>query len=268
MGILYETLMLFYKLIASDRTCLKNMRSIILIFFLSLIALTVQGQVLTGNIIDAQDQYNMKGVKVENRRTAKTFTSNDRGYFRMEVNMGDSVVFYKEGYVKHVVVVKEIDHLVVPLTFDAVGLPTAYVYADRPSLYIPGISLDRDPDRKPMGPGRVMPGHSRSHTDLTPGVTLDGPISYFTKRERNKRQYKRALEKLERQAPYLEVIQSDSIKQVLMTRFELKETELDELIIGFNIYHREHEFLDIDHDTVLGLLYEFLNQNVRRRRRY
>lgn len=244
------------------------MKSIIFIIFLTCISLTIEAQVLTGNIIDVPDQYNLKGVKVENLRTSQTYMSNNRGYFRMEVERGDSVVFSKEGYVNHVIVVKDIDHLVVPMTFDAVGLPTAYVYADRPSIYIPGISLDRDPDRKPMGPGRIMPGHSRSATDLTPGVTLDGPISYFTKRERNKRQYKRALDKLERQQPYLEVIQSDSIKQVLMNRFELPETELDELIIGFNIYHREHEFLDMDHDTVLGLLYEFLNQNVRRRRRY
>ncbi|KEO75519.1 hypothetical protein [Anditalea andensis] len=244
------------------------MKALFFLFFISLISLTTYGQVLTGNIIDAQDQYNMKGVKVQNLRTAESFTSNDRGYFRMEVLMGDSVTFSKEGYVTHLIIVEDIDHVIIPLTFDAVGLPAAYVYADRPSMYIPGISLDRDPDRKPMGPGRVMPGHSRSHTDLTPGLTLDGPISYFTKRERNKRQYKRALEKLNRQAPYLEVIQSDSIKQVLMNRFELLEVELDELIIGFNIYHRDHEFLDMDHDTVLGLLYEFLNENVRRRREY
>jgi len=244
------------------------MKSILFIIFLSCVTLTIQAQVLTGNIIDVPDQYNLKGVKVENLRTSQTYMSNNRGYFRIEVEMGDSVIFSKEGYVNHIIVVKEIDHLVVPMTFDAVGLPTAYVYGDRPSIYIPGISLDRDPDRKPMGPGRIMPGHSRSHTDLTPGVTLDGPISYFTKRERNKRQYKRAQEKLARQAPYLEVIQSDSIKQVLMNRFELQEADLDELIIGFNIFHREHEFLDMDHDTVLGLLYEFLNQNVRRQRRY
>lgn len=243
------------------------MKSLFFIIFLACISLNIQAQVLTGNIIDVPDQYNLKGVKVENLRTSQTYTSNNRGYFRIEVEMGDSVVFSKEGYVNHLIVVKEIDHLVVPMTFDAVGLPAAYVYADRPSIYIPGISLDRDPDRKPMGPGRIMPGHSRSHTDLTPGVSLDGPISYFTKRERNKRQYKRSQEKLARQAPYLEVIQSDSIKQVLMNRFELEEAELDELIIGFNLYHREHEFLDMDHDTVLGLLYEFLNQNVRRRRR-
>ncbi|WP_114750374.1 hypothetical protein [Pleomorphovibrio marinus] len=242
------------------------MKSILFIFFLSITALSVQGQVLTGNIIDVLDQSYLNGVKVENIRTTATFTSRNLGYFRMEVQLGDSVVFSKEGYVTHVIVVKETDHKVVSMTFDAVGLPPVDVFGERPSLYIPGVSLDRDPNRKPMGPGRIMPGHSGSATEMTPGVTLDGPISYFTKRERNKRQYKRAMEKLARQAAYLEVIQSDSIKQVLMDRFDLHEPELDELIIGFNTYHREHEFLDMDHDTVLGLLYEFLNQNIIRRR--
>lgn len=244
------------------------MKTVYFLFALILFTYSSQGQVLTGNVIDAQDQYNMKGVKVENIRTSSAYTSNARGYFRIEVKLGDTIRFSKEGYVVHDILVNEIDHLVVPLTFDAVGLPTAYVHGDRPSLYIPGISKDLDPNRKPMGPGRIMPGHSGSATEMTPGVTLDGPISYFTKRERNKRQYRRAQEKLQRQAPYLEVIQSDSIKQVLMTRFQIDENELDELIIGFNLYHREHEFLDMDHDTVLGLLYEFLNMNLRNRRRY
>ena len=234
---------------------------------LLLISYSIQGQVLTGNVIDVHDQYNMKGVKVENLNNSQTYTSNARGYFRIEVDLGDTVVFSKEGYVDYVLLVKDTEHMVIPLTFDAMGLPTAYVFGDRPSLYIPGVSKDIDPDRKPMGPGWIMPGHSGSHTDLTPGVTLDGPISYFTKRERNKRQYKRALEKIQRQQDYLDVIQSDSIKQVLMERFEVNEEELDELIIGFNIYHREHEFLDMDKKTVLGLLYEFLNQNIRGFRR-
>jgi hypothetical protein len=243
------------------------MKSILFIFFLSITALSVKGQVLTGNIIDVLDQSYLNGVRVENIRTTAPFTSSNIGYFRMEVELGDSVVFSKEGYVTHVIVVKETDHQVVSMIFDAVGLPPVDVIGERPSLYIPGVSLDRDPNRKPMGPGRIMPGHSGSTTEMTPGLTIDGPISYFTKRERNKRQYKRSLEKLDRQAAYLEVIQSDSIKQVLMGRFELREPEMDELIIGFNTYHREHEFLDMDHDTVLGLLYEFLNQHVIRRRK-
>ncbi|WP_158857324.1 hypothetical protein [Lunatibacter salilacus] len=238
------------------------MKSILVIFFLSITALSVQGQVLTGNIIDVLDHSYLTGVKVENIRTKSTFTSAHLGYFRMEVELGDSVLFSKEGYVTHVMVVKETVHQVVSMIFDAVGLPPVDVIGERPSIYIPGISLDRDPNRKPMGPGRIMPGHSGSATEMTPGFTIDGPISYFTKRERNKRQYKRALEKLSRQAAYLEVIQSDSIKQVLMDRFELREPELDELIIAFNTYHREHEFLDMDQDTVLGLLYEFVNENI------
>jgi hypothetical protein len=237
------------------------MKSILFFSLLSITAFSVQGQVLTGNIIDVFDHSYLLGVKVEIMRTAATFTSGHLGYFRMEVEPGDTVVFSKEGYITHTIVVKETNHQVVSMIFDAVGLPAISVYGVRPSIYIPGVSLDKDPNRKPMGPGRIIPGHSGSVTEMTPGFTIDGPISYFTKRERNKRQYKRALEKAARQAPYLEIIRSDSIKQVLMGRFGLSEPELDEWIIGFNTSHREHEFVDMDHETVLGLLYEYLNQH-------
>ena len=130
------------------------MKSILFLFFLSITVLSVQGQVLTGNIIDVLDQYYLTGVKVENVRTAATFTSSHLGYFRMEV--GDSVVFSKEGYVTHVIVVKETAHQVVSMIFDAVCLPPVDVFGERPSLYIPGVSLERNPNRKPMGPGRIM----------------------------------------------------------------------------------------------------------------
>ncbi|EON77982.1 hypothetical protein ADIS_1521 [Lunatimonas lonarensis] len=237
------------------------MKSILLFSLLSITAFSVQGQVLTGNIIDVFDHSYLQGLKVENMRTAATFTSGHLGYFRLKVEPGDSVVFSKEGYVTHVLMVKDTSHQLVSMIFDAVGLPAVSVYGERPSIYIPGVSLDKDPNRKPMGPGTILPGHSGSLTEMTPGFTIDGPISYFSKREKNKRQYKRALEKAARQAPYLEIIRSDSIKRVLMVRFELSEPELDEWIIGFNTYHREHEFLDMDHETVLGLLYEYLNQH-------
>ncbi|MBS9525423.1 hypothetical protein KIH41_04380 [Litoribacter ruber] len=217
-------------------------------------------QAVTGNVIDVQDNYNLKDVKVENIKTAETFTSNDRGYFRIGATLGDSIRFTKEGYVPHYWVVDDLEHQLIPLIFDAVGLPPAYVFGERPSLYIPGISKDLDPDRKPAGPGRVYGGHSGSQTEMTPGFTMDGPISYFTRRERNKRQYRRAMEKEARQAPYLEIIKSDSVMHVLKSKYQLEDKELDSLIIEFNLYHIEHEFLDLDHEDVSRLLHAFFER--------
>jgi hypothetical protein len=224
------------------------------------LALPAAAQTVTGNVIDIHDQYNLKGVKVENLNTQDTFTSNDRGYFRIPAGKGDSLRFTKEGYVDHVLVVEDSEHQLVSLTFDAVGLPPAYVFGQRPSLYIPGVSKDIDPNRRPAGPGKIYGGTSDSHQTLTPGFTMDGPISYFTRRERNKRQYRRAMEKEARQAPYLELIKSDSVMQVLKRKYKLEEKELDSLIIEFNLHHIEHEFLDLNHDQVSDLLHQFFER--------
>ncbi|WP_143960840.1 hypothetical protein [Litoribacter populi] len=237
-----------------------SFRILIYLFVFLICGSAAFGQALTGNVIDVLDNYNLKDVKVENLRTSESFISNDRGYFRIGASIGDSLLFTKEGYVPHYWEVTEMEHQLIPLTFDAVGLPPAYVFGQRPSLYIPGISKDLDPNRKPAGPGRVYGGHSGSATEMTPGFTVDGPISYFTKRERNKRQYRRAMEKQSRQAPYLEIIKSDSVMQVLKSKYQLNDKELDSLIIEFNLHHIEHEFLDLDHEDVSSLLHAFFER--------
>ncbi|WP_194775649.1 peptidase associated/transthyretin-like domain-containing protein [Pararhodonellum marinum] len=229
-----------------------------------LLYLPLQGQVVTGNIVDAQDRRYLETVMVTNLTTNDSAMSNFRGYFRVKASSGDSLRFTKDGFLSHTRKVESPDHIMVTLNFDSFLLPTAYVFGEQEVIrfVIPNLSQYQSLSSRPAGPGKMYLGHSESNTALTPGMTLDGPISYFTRRERQKRQYQRRLEKAARQQPYLDLINSDSVRFALRYRYGLNKQDLDSLIVEFNLYHIEHEFLDMDTETVSRLLVEFLNNNV------
>ncbi len=101
---------------------------------------------------------------------------------------------------------------------------------------------------------------------LQPGMTIDGPISYFMKSERHKREYARKMAILERKKEYIEIIQSDSVMDALKEQFSLTARELDSLIIAFNLENQYHQFLDMPRERVEKLLWEFFHMHAFRRR--
>jgi hypothetical protein len=90
------------------------------------------------------------------------------------------------------------------------------------------------------------------------GLAVYGPISYFTKRNTQLRRYEERLEWIKRRQGYLEVIDSDSIRTELMKNYQLNRTDWDDMIIRFNEFHLNHEFLDWSKDRVIASLKEFL----------
>ena len=99
-------------------------------------------------------------------------------------------------------------------------------------------------------------------TSPTPGLTLYGPISYFTKRNRELRAYEKRLDWERQRAGYLEVIDSDSVRTELMQQYRLDRKQWDELILRFNAFHAAHEFLGWPKERVLASLKEFFRLEV------
>ena len=63
---------------------------------------------------------------------------------------------------------------------------------------------------------------------------MAGPISFFSKSEKNKRQYRKSEELRTAQQDYLDVIRSDSMRNELITHFSLSREKYDSLLILFN----------------------------------
>ena len=245
---------------------MKHVKGLIIVFLLCYGRIAI-AQVVTGNVIDGLDRNFLDKVWVVNLQNMDSSLTNERGYFRVLANEGDSLLFSRNYYLQKRIVVGKDRHILTEVYLDARTLPRFDLYADQ--LVIPfnagNLSNMRSLGDRPTGPGKMYLGTSEQG-GMVPGITLDGPISYFMRSERQKREYARKLAFMARQKDYLELIQSDSVMQELKVIYNLTDKDLDDLIIEFNIQNLTHQFLDMDWQRVENLLINFLNQRTRYRK--
>jgi hypothetical protein len=224
----------------------------------------VEGQVVTGNVIDGLDRGFLDNVWVINIHNNDSSLTNERGYFRVKASKGDTLLFTRNYYIPKFITLGEKRHILTEIYMDARTLPIFDLYGDL--MVMPfragNLSNMRSLSNRPAGPGKVYLGTSEQG-GLMPGLTLDGPISYFMKSERQKRQYARKLAFLARQKDYLDLIQSDSVMYALKLEYNLTNKDLDDLIIEFNLQNMDHQFLDMDWQRVEKMLIDFLDQKTR-----
>jgi len=212
----------------------------------------------SGNVIDAWDKKYLEGVEVSVSGKGKAMT-NSRGYFSVSAMIGDTLTMSFSGFIQRKEILGKDRFLLLELQDKARLLPT--------------FQVNSEPYRFRFKDGKLFLVENEEYTEkklssqvsvgtadpnsLTGGLVMYGPISYFTKRNRELREYEQKLEWLKRRAGYLEVIDSELIRTELMTRYGMDRKGWDNTIIRFNQFHQSHEFLDWTRDRVLASLHEF-----------
>ncbi|MFD2201394.1 hypothetical protein [Shivajiella indica] len=240
---------------------------LISLYFFAFSPVMTFGQVVTGNVIDGLDRAFLDNVWVINLHNNDSSLTNERGYFRLKASKGDTILITRNYYIPKFIAVNEDRHILTEIYLDARTLPRFDLYGDL--MIMPfragNLSNYRSLSSRPAGPGKIYMGTSEQG-GMMPGFTLDGPISYFMKSERQKRQYARKLAFLARQKDYLDLIQSDSVMYALKLEYNLTNKDLDDLIIEFNLQNMDHQFLDMDWQRVEKMLIDFLDQRTKFRR--
>jgi len=231
-----------------------------LLIFFATAQIKVLSQVLTGNVLDGLDKGFLDKVWVINLQKKDSSLTNERGYFRVKASMGDSILLSKSYYIPKILIAGEEKHILTDIYLDARTLPRFDLYGEK--FIIPfrvgNQSTMRSLTDGPAGPGKIYTGLA-NNPSLQPGLTLDGPISYFMKSERQKRQYARKLAFLASQEDYIKLIQSDSVMMALKYEYNLTDEDLDGLIIEFNLQNIEHQFVGMEWERVEKLLFNFLD---------
>jgi hypothetical protein len=245
----------------------KRILLILFVFFAFAQSKTLS-QVLTGNVLDGLDRGFLENVWVINLQTRDSCLTNERGYFRVRASNGDSIMVSKNYYIPKILVAGDEKHILTDIYLDARTLPRFDLYGEK--YVIPfragNLSTMRGLTDRPAGPGKIYTGLA-NNPSLQPGLTLDGPISYFMKSERQKRQYARKLAFLASQEDYLKLIQSDSVMAALKYEYNLTDEDLDGLIIEFNLQNIDHQFVGMEWERVEKLLIDFLDSRAGLRRK-
>ena len=230
---------------------------LLLFFFFWVVSLSAQRK-YSGNVIDAWDKKYLEGVVVSNPSGEKIST-NARGYFSIPALQGDTLIFQFPGFLEKKMPLTADAFLFVELQDLARLLPTFQVKAEPYRFRFKDGKLYLSEDEpvaekrlsQQVGMGAIDP------TSATPGFAIYGPISYFSKRNRQLRAYEERMNWERQRVGYLEVIDSDSVRIELMQQYGLDRKKWDEFILRFNTFHAAHEFLGWSKERVLAALKEF-----------
>lgn len=235
---------------------MKQLFLLFLLFF-SILSTSAQRR-YSGNVIDAWDKKYLEGVTVIGSFQEKVST-NSRGYFTITARVGDTLRISFPGFLETRLLLTEEQFLFVELQDLARLLPTFQVKAEPYRFRFKDGKLylaEDEPVQEKRLSQRVGLG-ALDPTSPTPGFVISGPISYFSRRNRQLRAYEERMTWEKQRAGYLEVIDADSVRIELMQLYRLDRKQWDELILRFNSFHAAHEFLGWSKERVFASLKEF-----------
>lgn len=212
-----------------------------------------------GKVMDASGKTTIQWVKVLNTGTEKFTYTDHNGEFKAFAELGDTLTFSLTNFHTKTVVLSALPEQpwTVYLEFDAIELPEVYVMETNENTT---IQLDGVNPNQGLQLGNVAIAATE---DYRPGVSMAGPISFFSKSERQKRKFLAAEEIRESQQGYLEAIHSDSLRNELITVFSLNRQKFDSLLIEFNAANQHHQFRNMEKERVEKMLFYFINDAVK-----
>lgn len=235
------------------------MKYFLLFLLLFFLVFDLQAQLsYSGNVVDALDKKYLEGVMVRLQNGSATAVTNSRGYFNVKAHQGDTLIFSYLGFIEIRIPTEDERFLFIELQDEARLLPTFQVNAEPYAFrFKDGKLFVVDPDEadSPLRNGKITAGPTRS---VNGGFAIYGPISYFSKKSRNAREYAKKNAWHARREGYYAVVETDSIRQNLMVKHQLARSEWDEIIILYNQLNQGHEFLDWPQEKVYTALEEFI----------
>jgi len=214
------------------------------LFFL---AFAMQAQYkLAGKVINAQKE-DVGFSHVYNRTMGLGKVSDINGKFNLTATKGDTVLFSYVGYSELELIVNH-EHLnkylLVELVEDSILLPSITIYSDPyfkvpfryqgVPMYMEGISVSGKKKRYRAGSFSVGGINQQLGDPLAPGVTMNGPLTYFSRDEREKRSAVLAEQETEETITYQKYVAQDYVKEKLKLKYDLDSAEYTEVITRIN----------------------------------
>ncbi len=232
----------------SGTNCLFLCAVRVLITFLLFAAIwhTVFSQTkIAGKIVNEQNE-DIGFAHVYNKSNGLGKVSDMFGNFSLVAKKGDTIQFSFVGYQTLTMVLEPVHvstYMKVVLPEDSRLLPSITIFADSQlkvpinvqgtPIFITGVSSEEE--QKPLKPGKVSMGTSPGVGGIPGGgVTINGPITYFSKDEREKREAVRVKEESRETYTYNQFVSEDSVRQKLMRIYQIDSSQYSRIIIRLN----------------------------------
>lgn len=216
------------------------MRWLVIIIFFG--ALSSNAQHIVSGKVENELEEAVGFCHVVNTTTGMGKVSDIHGNFQVLARKNDTLKFSYVGHqTLHLPVTNDllVNYVKITLPTDTVELPSITVYADKyykvplrikgPPVHIPGVTITNPPE--PIKPGDVRFGADGVGGVPVPAATIYGPITYFSRDEREKRAASEAYEETRETITYQKFIAQDSIRMKLSAIFKLDSAQYDQVIV-------------------------------------
>jgi hypothetical protein len=213
-----------------------------IILFLSTLS---HGQFLVSGNIEDEKQEPIGFCHVINKTLGMGKISDKNGNFSITARKDDTLQFSYVGYKTLDIILSSVhlmNYLKVVLPEDSLLLPSITIFADRQfrvpinlkgqPIIMPGIN--DNVAEKPIKPGSVKASPSGVANVPIPGATIYGPITYFSKDEREKRQAEEAYIETRETITFQKFIAQDTVRQELCRLYKLDSSQYDRIVVRLN----------------------------------
>jgi hypothetical protein len=236
-----------------------------LIFLLLLfVNVSAFGQlVINAMVADSASLRPLSDVNVRLKNSFRGTTSSTAGYFLINVQETDTLVFSRIGFITTEYPAKKLkETLIVYLTEEAVLLQPVTITGN---ILIPGLQrmAKESPWKNPNAiPGYQMPGFQGLET-FGPGFIAKGVISKFSRENMEKKKLITVKEENKKGKTYIQIINDPEVKNRLMKEHAISEEEFYKILAIFNEKNKDFMY-DLEGQDLITFLELFFKEQLKK----
>jgi hypothetical protein len=220
---------------------------------------------VTGMVADSATMQPMFNVNVAIKNSGKGTVSDARGYFSIQARDTDTLIFSMVGYYSKVRAVKWVKEVVIIfMTEENKTLKPVVIESE---VLIPW--LKKLPPESPW----KNPTMNKSFTETPgfqgiqtfgPGYVMKGPISRFSKYEKERKKLKEVQASNYRARGYVDIVNDPEVKDRIIKDYNLTEAEYYRLLAIFNEKNKDIIY-ELESNELISLLFMFYGENAKKK---
>lgn len=220
------------------------------------------GQIpLTGMVADSTTMLSLQNVNISVQGKMSLTVSDLRGYFSIDVSEADTLVFSIVGYNTKVLPVEEVQKAVVIFLSEENKVLPSIMIEDRKIIpWLPKLPAE-SPWKNSTNDisATEIPGFRGIQT-FGPGYVFSGPISRFSKYEKERKKLKKIQEENYHARNYVEIVNAPEVKGKIMKDYDFTEEDYYRLLAVFNEKNKDIIYR-LEANELIALLLIFYAEN-------
>jgi hypothetical protein len=211
---------------------------------------------LKGIVMSGENDEFLVGVHIYAKIAHDGRVSDQKGFFKMNVDPADTLIVTFVGY----------ERQIIPIAYFREDQIDLLIRLDSEIIELPGITITGEPnidylmrkDRNPLKIYGLKPPAEGPDVDVPVGSLNYGPLSRWGKEAKEKRKLMKVYGDSQREKIYIKTVSSDSVRNVFMHMYGIKEWEYNDFIIFFNTYdplmdrQNPKDIVRVMHETFLS----------------